>query len=192
MAQSGPHTAPRPPAYAWDWLQRSRPVLQALAQRLTGGPGERGFVDEVRAAFEEDAFVRAVVVDTIAEVAFAGRVPEHRPPGVNWDRGLSWWAATLAGISRREFESANVAPARQPELFGAHGGEYAPAPGTPPTERSDTRETGQPMRVRHSAVVTLERRRLAAALRKLLDTSGGGHIPVDAVRQLIHDLESMD
>src|SRR3712207_7917472 len=39
---------PRVPAYAWSWLQRSRPVLAEAARRLTGGPPPPGFVDSLR------------------------------------------------------------------------------------------------------------------------------------------------
>lgn len=188
-----PPDAPRPPAYAWSWLQRSRPVLTALATRLTGRAPDQTFVDEVRAAFEEDPFVRAVVLDTIAEVAFAGRVPGHRPAGVMWDRGLSWWAATLAGTSLRDFETSPAGDrVRQPDLFGrqeAGGAAVAPQePGTRPMPGT----VGRADDVRPSAAVALERRRLAEALRRLLHDAVGGDVPSGAVRQLIHDLETLD
>lgn len=192
-----PHNPPRPPPYAWDWLQRSRPVLQALSQRLTGQAPSPGFVDELRDAFAEDPFVYAVVVDTIADVAFGGRVPRHRPPGVAWDRGLSWWAATLAGTTRREFERPGPAFGEQVELFPTdeHGARQAPqgrsgphaAPGEHANDPAATGAAGSP---RPSAVITLERRRLANALRALLDSSGGKDIPAEAVRRLIHDLDA--
>ena len=190
-----PHNPPRPPPYAWDWLQRSRPVLQALSQRLTGQAPPQGFVDELRDAFAEDPFVHAVVVDTIADVAFGGRVPRHRPPGVSWDRGLSWWAATLAGTTRREFERRGPAFGEQAELFptGEHSARPTSHGSGPPAARGG--EASGPVATdaghspRPSAVVALERRRLANALRALLDSSGGHDIPAEAVRRLIHDLD---
>jgi hypothetical protein len=196
-----PSEAPRPPSYAWHWLQRSRPVLSALATRLTGRAPDQGFVDEVRAAFDEDPFVQAVVLDTVAEVAFAGRVPHHRPAGVMWDRGLSWWAATLAGTSLREFESPpEGGRVRQPDLFGPPEGVAAETPAPAGTDRRSRTSEGAPRTAtaatdsgrRPSAAVTLERRRLAEALRRLLGESVGGDVPAGAVRQLIHDLETLD
>lgn len=197
QVSSDPRDVSRPPPYAWDWLQRSRPVLQALAERLTGRPVTQALVDDVRAAFDEDPFVRAVVMDTIADVAFSGRVPRHRPAGVTWDRGLSWWAATLAGVSRRDFETSGGTATQQPPLFadgagartatgGAESGSGAGSGATP----TRPPHTGTAFAARTSAVAVLERRRLADALRQLADRSTGGHIPVEAVRQLIDDLES--
>lgn len=185
-AEQVPRRVPRPPAYAWAWLQRSRPVVQALSERLTGGPPSPQFVDELRAAFPEDPFVHAVVIDTIAEVAFAGRIPRRRPAGVQWDRGLSWWAATLSGVSRQVFERSVPVSAEQVELFptGRRRDVAADETETPPVppERSAT--------PRPSPVVTLERRRVANALRALLQASDGDAVPASAVRQLLHDLES--
>lgn len=192
-----PRRVPQPPSYAWDWLQRSRPVVHALSQRLTGGPPSPGFVDELRAAFADDPFVHAVVIDTVAETAFAGRVPPHRPAGVQWDRGLSWWAATLAGVSRREFERGTPVGGRQAALFGSSGasdtavepdgGPVSPQ-STGPASAAQPDEASAPLRP--SPVVTLERRRVANALRSLLETTGGRDVPAAAVRQLLHDLES--
>lgn len=188
MGPPQPQDVPRPPPYAWDWLQRSRPVLQALADRLTGRPGTHGFVDDVRAAFDDDPFVRAVVIDTIADVAFSGRVPDRRPAGVTWDRGLSWWAATLAGTTRREFETGGRDRPRQPDLFGQES--VGPGPGRPSPDAGG--HVGGRVAPRRSAVATLERRRLAEALRALLERSAGDSVPAGAIRQLIHDLESLD
>lgn len=185
-AEQVPRRVPRPPAYAWAWLQRSRPVLQALADRLTGGPPSPQFVDELRAAFPDDPFVHAVVIDTIAEVAFAGRVPTRRPPGVQWDRGLSWWAATLAGVPRQEFEQPASPGPEQVELFPTGRRREAP-PGDPPQRPVPPDRTSPP---RPSPVVTLERRRVANALRALLDAAEGDAVPAEAIRQLLHDLEA--
>jgi hypothetical protein len=109
---------PRVPAYAWDWLQRSRPVVDALASVLTGRPPRPGFVQAVRRSFASDDLVRDAVFAVVAEVAFRGRVPTSRPPGVSWDRGLVWWAATLSGRSVADYEDHGEI-VDQPRLFDA-------------------------------------------------------------------------
>jgi hypothetical protein len=99
------------PAYAWDWLQRSRPVVERLADVLTGQRPRAGFVDAVRRSYAEDPLVRDAVHSVVSDVAFRGRVPPRRPPGASWDRGLVWWAATLAGRAPDEYaERAAQAP----------------------------------------------------------------------------------
>lgn len=103
MAAADPPFPPVP-GYAWDWLQRSRPVLSAAAVRLTGGVPSAGFVDRLREDFATDAFTQQVLIDVVAEVAFAGRVPTANPAAATWDRGLRWWAAALAGVSPSVFD----------------------------------------------------------------------------------------
>lgn len=111
------HSSPlRVPGYAWDWLQRSRPVVAALATVLTGQPPRPGFVQAVRRSFPEDPLVRDAVFDVVADVAFRGRVPPSRPPGASWDRGLVWWAATLSGRSVADYEDDGRG-VEQPQLF---------------------------------------------------------------------------
>jgi hypothetical protein len=104
------------PGYAWDWLQRSRPVVERLADVLTGQRPRAGFVEAVRRSYAEDPLVRDAVHSVVAEVAFRGRVPSRRPPGASWDRGLVWWAATLAGRAPDEY-AERAAPVEQPALF---------------------------------------------------------------------------
>jgi hypothetical protein len=111
-----PPQVPRVPGYAWDWLQRSRPVVEALAALLTGQPPRAGFVQAVRRSFADDQLVRDAVYSVVADVAFHGRVPQARPPGVSWDRGLVWWAATLAGRSVTQYEDVGHV-VDQPQLF---------------------------------------------------------------------------
>lgn len=147
------------PGYAWDWLQRSRPVVERLADVLTGQPPRSGFVDAVRRSYGEDPLVRDAVHTVVSEVAFRGRVPSRRPPGASWDRGLVWWAATLAGRAPDEYAD-RAAPVEQPALFGD-------APVVPPSERAA----------------------LIAALRDLLAQRTGDQVPAAAVRQLIAHLE---
>lgn len=151
--------APAVPAYAWDWVQRSRPVVDQLAEVLTGQPPRAGFVDAVRRAFPDDPLVRDAVLSVIATIAFRGRVPSRRPPGVSWDRGLVWWAALLAGRSPQDYTAPPV-DVEQPELFG-HVSSAAPS----------------------------ERRAVVAALRDLLAQRTGDQIPASAIRQLIAQLE---
>ena len=147
------------PAYAWDWLQRSRPVVERLADVLTGQRPRSGFVDAVRRSYAADPLVRDAVHDVVADVAFRGRVPTSRPPGASWDRGLVWWAATLAGRSPDDF-AATVVEVDQPALFADPG----------PTADG-------------------ERAALIGALRDLLAQRTGDQIPASAVRQLLAHLE---
>lgn len=115
------------PGYAWDWLQRSRPVVERLADVLTGQRPRQGFVDAVRRSYTDDPLVRDAVHSVVSEVAFRGRVPPRRPPGASWDRGLVWWAATLTGRDPDEYAD-RADRVEQPALFGD-----APAP---PSERA--------------------------------------------------------
>lgn len=154
-----PEEPPAVPAFAWDWLQRSRPVVERLADVLTGQPPRPGFVQAVRRSFTEDPLVRDAVCSVIADVAFRGRVPTARPAGVSWDRGLVFWAARLAGRPPEDY-SRPAAPVEQPALF-------APEPATPPSERQV----------------------VVAALRDLLAHRTGDQVPAAAVRQLIQQLE---
>ncbi|HWB71266.1 MAG TPA: hypothetical protein VG452_03545 [Egibacteraceae bacterium] len=164
---------PRVPAYAWAWLQRSRPVLHEAARRLTGGPPSARFMADLRERFTQDPFTREVLIGVIADVAFRGRVPERRPPGASWDRGLTWWAAAIAGATPSEFERRSRAqPAGQRQLFAVET-DSAPGPA-----RSPGRRSGSPERVM-----------LARALRELLAAAEGDQVPADAVRQLLTRLE---
>ena len=168
----GPRLFPRVPAYAWSWLQRSRPVLAEVARRLTGGPPPQGFVDTLTEQFASDAFVRDVVVGTIADVAFNGRIPRHRPAGVSWDRGLSWWAAAIAGITPQAFDATSTTEVEQSRLFGVEEHPRRSAPTTP------SRRTA-----------ASERAAIAGALRDLLRTSEGDTVPAASIRQLLAYLE---
>ncbi|HSJ45067.1 MAG TPA: hypothetical protein VK923_10330 [Euzebyales bacterium] len=147
------------PAYAWDWLQRSRPVVEQLADVLTGQRPRAGFVDAVRRSYAKDPLVRDAVHSVVSDVAFRGRVPPRRPPGASWDRGLVWWAATLAGCAPDDY-AERAARVDQPTLFG----EPVQAPAS-------------------------ERAALIAALRDLLALRIGDQVPAAAVRQLIAHLE---
>ena len=147
------------PAYAWDWLQRSRPVVERLADVLTGQAPRPGFVQAVQRSYAQDPLVRDAVCSVIADVAFRGRVPTTRPLGVSWDRGLVFWAATLAGRAPEDY-ARPAAPVEQPALFGGEAAGH-------PTERQ----------------VVL------AALRDLLAHRTGDQVPAAAVRQVIEQLE---
>lgn len=180
MAQTQ-HTAgspgdhfPRVPAYAWSWLQRSRPVVAEVSRRLDGGPPGPGFVEQLRERFAEDAFTRDVLVSVIADVAFKGRIPRHRPAGVSWDRGLTWWAATLAGTTPDAFEATGP-DVVQSRLFGVEEREPAPR----------RRSAGGGRRSGSS-----ERAMVVAALRELLGTAQDGSIPAAAVRSLVDQLDT--
>ena len=169
---------PRVPAYAWSWLQRSRPVVDELARRLTGQAPTPQFLDGVREGFATDPFVQDVVVDVVAEVAFNGRQPQRRPPGTAWDRGLTWWAATIAGTTPQDFEARSAAPAgAQRALFD-----------TPHSHERVHPRTGPVAAVPRSPVAN-GRAALAAALRELLASAEGDQVPASAVRQLLGELE---
>lgn len=157
------------PGYAWSWLQRSRPVLAAVAQRLTGGPPGPDFLDRLRVAYATDEFTRAMVADVVAEVAFSGRVPAVRPRGASWDRGLTWWAAALSGTTPRAFEAAGLAQQRR--LFGEDAA--APQAVEPPPGRLG---------------VSRERHALAEALRDLV-RGGQDQVPASAIRSLADTLD---
>jgi hypothetical protein len=191
MADDAPappgRTFPRVPGYAWTWFQRSRPVVAEAAERLTGSPPGPGFVDDLRAAFDRDPFTRDVVIGVVADVAFGGRAPVQRPPGASWDRGLTWWAAALAGMSPADFEARVAAPsADQHRLFDAGGPERG-AGGRPPDPGG--LEEAARRHVAPRVARSPERAALAAALRELLATAASDQIAASAVRQLLAQLE---
>ena len=177
---------PRVPAYAWSWLQRSRPVLNEAAARLTGGVPQPGFVDSLREDFETDPFTRDVLIGVIADVAFSGRLPRFRPAGASWDRGLTWWAAAIAGTSPEEFERRTAVDGRQARLFSSE-------------DESHTGGSGGATGAR-AAAAGLSRRRAASAeramlvrgLRDLLRNADGDTIPVAGIRQLLAALDEDD
>jgi hypothetical protein len=180
-AQPSPEPAPatRVPAHAWTWLQRSRSVLAEIAGQLYGTVAEPHVLDRLRADHAADPFVQDLVARVVCDVAFNGRVPERRPAGARWDRGLTWWAAHLAGVTPQEFEarSAGTAPP-QPALFGP-----PPAPPPPPTPATPARRR---------PLVSVERRAMVQALRDVLAAGDGSTVPADAVRALIAQLERSD
>lgn len=180
---------PRVPSYAWTWLQRSRPVVVEAARRLSGAAPSPGFVEDLREAFEQDPFTRDVVVGVVADVAFSGRVPSRRPPGASWDRGLTWWAAALAGVTPAEFESRSAVPvASQRPLFDAGSGAgRAGGAGGAEGAAAGIREAAR-ARVAADGPRSSERTALAAALRELV-ASSGDQVPASALRQLIAQLE---
>lgn len=169
---------PKVPGYAWTWFQRSRPVVAEAAERLTGQPPSPGFVDDLRAAFERDPFTRAVVIGVVADVAFGGRAPAQRPPGASWDRGLTWWAAALAGTTPARFEARSGTPAAaQRPLFDTDG--PVPQPHRPSIEEGARRRSPR----------SPERVALADALRELLASGASDQVPATAIRQLLAELE---
>lgn len=169
-AGSATERFPRVPAYAWSWLQRSRPVLLEVSRRLDGGPPGPGFVETLQERFAEDAFTRDVLISVIADVAFNGRVPRSRPAGASWDRGLTWWAATLAGTTPAAFEGDGPEVV-QSRLFGI---EESPPRRRPPAASSRRGGTDRTM--------------VIAALRDLLGSEQDGFVPAAAVRALIEQL----
>ncbi len=184
------------PGYAWSWLQRSRPVLVEAARRLTGQPPTPTFVDDLREACARDPFTQAVLADVVAEVAFSGRVPTARPPGVSWDRGLTWWAAALAGTTPAAFDAA-VPGVAQRSLFDPEPPRYpryratpaSPAKSGPaPAAAGPAAATG-PAAAAGGPPLSRERLALADALRALLREGDGEHVPASAVRRLVASLD---
>ena len=190
--EPAPARAPRVPAHAWTWLQRSRPVLAELAAQLYGAAPDAGVVDRLRGDHAADPFVRDVVARVVCDVAFGGRVPPRRPPGATWDRGLVWWAAHLAGTTPEAFEAraaAHPAAAQQP-LFPA------PDEGRGWAARED--EVAAARRRLHAVPCGLagppgsglvDRRAVAAALREVLAAGDGEQVPAAPLRQLLEQLE---
>lgn len=170
-----PAAFPRVPIYAWAWLQRSRPVLNEVAMRLTGAPPTAGLSESLRDRFEADPFTRSVVIGAVADIAFNGRLPERRPTGASWDRGLTWWAAAIAGVTPEEFESRPESAATQRPLFAVEDPADRPAPVSKATRP----------RVRRPD----ERTVLVAGLRELLASAEGDSVPVSAVTQLLSQLD---
>lgn len=169
---------PKVPAHAWAWLQRSRPVLDEVARQLTGQAPTAAFLDRLRADLAMDPFVADVVVGVVADVAFRGRLPTRRPAGTTWDRGLTWWAATIAGTTPAEFEARSRSPqGRQRPLFDPPADAAPVVPPTPAVAAVPRR----PQAPGRAAV--------AAVLRDLLRAAEGGQIPVAAVRQLLVEVE---
>lgn len=184
MAESTPPSpqprVPRLPAHAWSWLQRSRPVLDEVARRLTGGPPTPAFLDRLRTQLSTDRFVQDVVIGVVAEVAFHGRLPTRRPAGTAWDRGLTWWAATIAGTTPQEFEArSGPPPVVQRPLFGRESREEASALAPTPAVATVPRLPAVPP----------ARAALAAVLHQLLDAAEGDQIPAAAVRQVLEEIE---
>jgi hypothetical protein len=156
-------------------------VLSEAARRLTGGPPSAGFVETLQLQFDTDPFTRDTLIGVIADVAFGGRVPTHRPAGASWDRGLTWWAAAIAGTTPQDFEARAGPSARQQRLFGADDGQDDAPPSRPQNGPQSRRRRG-----------TAERQMLVQALRELLAAAEGDMIPAGAVRQLLASLNESD
>lgn len=176
---ASPSRLPKVPAHAWAWLQRSRPVLDEVARQLTGQAPTAAFLERLRAQLATDPFVADVVVGVVADVAFRGRLPTRRPAGTTWDRGLTWWAATIAGTTPQEFEARSRSSlGSQRPLFDAPPGGDAPELPPTPAVAAVPRRPPAPGRAA-----------VAAVLRDLLGAAEGGQIPVAAVRQLLVEVE---
>jgi len=173
-------------------------VLAEVSRRLTGTSPAPGFLDELRRRFDGDPFTRHVVLEVIAEVAFAGRIPQTRPAGVSWDRGLTWWAALLAGTTPAAFDASLPGTGVQRPLFGAEPARSDDAGRAPqrPDAAGDARvrwlprpDAGaEPAAGPAAGAVAGQRRALAAELRALLRAGNGRTVPADAVERLLAEL----
>lgn len=178
-------TAVTVPDHAWSWLQRSRDVVQEIAARLTGAGPTAGFMDELRPQFAHDQFVRDVVIGVVVDVAFNGRVPQRRPAGTSWDRGLTWWAAACAGTTPAEFERRSKGePPPQPRLFGGEVDRSAAAASAGRVVPSVARRAPKAEQPR-----LIDRAQMVQALRQLLAHEQDGQVPAAAIRALLGQLD---
>lgn len=103
-------SAPRPPAWAWDWFSRQRLPWRTVRNRLVRADAPvaaryRHLVDkpDVLAALREDyatdAVARDVVHAVVAELVFLGRTSgSFEDLGArNAPRGMRWWWTTITG-----------------------------------------------------------------------------------------------
>lgn len=164
------------PTHAWQWLQRSRPVLTELVSQLYGSGTDGPVLERLKSDYAEDPFVQDLAARVVCDVAFNGRVPDRRPAGARWDRGLTWWAAHLAGVSVKDFDARST-PSEPPQerLFGTPAPTTRPAPAPAPTRRRP--------------LVSVERRAMIQALKDILAAGDGERVPADAVRALLESLE---
>lgn len=147
--------------------------------QLYGTAGDQAVLEKLKQDYAKDAFVQDLVARVVCDVAFNGRIPTRRPAGARWDRGLTWWAAHLAGVTPQEFEtlSTGSTPPQQ-VLFGpAPIAEPDPVPVTPS---------------RRKPLVSVERRAMIQALRDILAAGDDQSVPAAAVRALITELEGQD
>jgi hypothetical protein len=166
----------RLPLHAWTWLQRSRSVLTEIASLLYGTPADQVVLERLKADHAADPFVQDLVARVVCDVAFNGRVPDRRPAGARWDRGLTWWAAHLAGVSPQEFEARSAPPEPPQEVL------FGPPP-APPRPRPVVEPARRP------PLVSVERRAMIQALRDVLASGDGDTVPAAAVRALMRELE---
>ncbi len=150
-------------------------MLSEIAQQLYGSDADVGVMDRLKADHAADPFVEDLVARVVCDVAFNGRVPTRRPPGTRWDRGLTWWAAHLAGVGVAEFDRRSSGPSTSQEVL------FGPEP-EPPSERPEVQPT------RRKPLVSVERRAMVQALRDLLSAGDGRTVPADAVRALLDSL----
>lgn len=117
MAERGP------PAYAWDWFARQKLLWREARSRLASGgspmAGRYAAVEDrrdvlplLRADYPHDPDVRRAVDETIAEVAFLGRVNvSFAELGVRTaPRGMRWWWTALTGEPLDGPQAARKAP----------------------------------------------------------------------------------
>ncbi len=117
-----------PPAYAWDWFARQKLLWREARSRLANGGGpmagryaavedRRDVLPLLRADYPSDPDVRRAVDETVAEVAFLGRVDARFAElGVRTaPRGMRWWWTALTGEPLDGPQAARQPPADVPE-----------------------------------------------------------------------------
>lgn len=154
-------------------------MAEIAAQLYGERRGDSGLLETLKEDYAREEFVQDLVARVVCDVAFNGRVPERRPSGARWDRGLTWWAAHLAGVGVKEFEERSTpsAPPQQ-RLFGPQPDPLEPAGASP-----------EPPPRRRPPLVSVERRAMIQALRDLLAAGDGDTVPAEAVRALLRELQ---
>jgi hypothetical protein len=138
-------------------------------------------LETLKQDYDADPFVQDLVARVVCDVAFNGRIPPRRPAGARWDRGLTWWAAHLAGVEVKEFEARSTSTTPPQEVL------FGPPPPAPPVPVA---LPDKPTRRR--PLVSVERRAMVQALRDILAAGDGQTVPADAVRALLDELRDDD
>lgn len=118
--------ATSPPGHAWDWFARQRLLWREARARIVARPDDVGpqvveryermdtkpdVLAMLRRDWEANRAVRTIVEDTVADIAFMGRITEpFEALGLRTaPRGLRWWWTAVSG---EPIESVTAALAR--------------------------------------------------------------------------------
>ncbi|MDX1510633.1 MAG: hypothetical protein R3249_04765 [Nitriliruptorales bacterium] len=115
-----------PPGHAWDWFARQRLLWREARARIIAAADEVGaavaeryrtmdarpdVVTMLRRDWDASPAVRTIIEDTVADIAFMGRITEpFASLGLRTaPRGLRWWWTAVSG---EPIESVTAALAR--------------------------------------------------------------------------------